>query len=188
MNKLIKIEISLALVLTLIAIIVWGVFLNERNTANNPPENDEQMEEKVDTNLNFGFEFEEENLTIENNQEFTLNVNTNGIEEKIEAAEAILTFNPLIFRAIEIENGNVFETYIGEEIDNEVGIVRLSGAFSDEGTNSDGIFMSIIFQRVSEGLGTISIVGSESSSEAKSKVTTESTGEADVRGDVLNIN
>ena len=98
--------------------------------------------------------------TVGVGQTFSLQINITPVEP-ISSAACNLSFNPSILQALEVENGNLFEIWLGglglPIIDNVNGTITYIIGASNDLKTEEGIFVVITFQAIAEGTSYINI-------------------------------
>lgn len=115
--------------------------------------------------------------------------------EESAGSDIDIVYNPAQIEALSIEKGNVYDTYLGEKIDNQLGKVTLSGLVkigSTKGYNGKGTFATINWRTKNKGNAKIKfdfISGNKNDSnvagfsDAKDKLSAVSNGKYFVEGD-----
>lgn len=91
-------------------------------------------------------------------QQFQSRIMLDTEQKAVAGADAFLTFNPSILKAVKIEKGAIFNQYLGINIDNENGSLSASGIISldnDAGWSGSGVFATIVFEGLSTGTSQI---------------------------------
>lgn len=185
MAKIMKIEITIAVILTIVAISVWAAYFNNQN---NSIDSNVEIEQSSEVNNTFNFTFESDTVSVGMNESIQLPILTSGISNSVTGAELILKYDPSVIQINKLEKGTAFDLYLGDEIDSNLGIAKISGAFSNEREVSDEVFTTLELTRINEGITEIDILGSEDDSTQKSKVSLTNNTEEEVSGGVITIN
>ncbi len=193
MSNFQKIQLSLAAILTLLGVVVWGVYFNQQTSEEDQKEIVKETQES-DTKLfpnnpiSFNLEFESQDIVLGLNEESSVNITTNGLSSNVSASEIFVNYDPETILVNSISKGTAFDSYVGEEINEELGLVKLSGGNLDQGKEEDEVFMTLNIQRIAEGETSLVIVGDNEFGEMPSKVISFSEEEIIINGDTLIIN
>lgn len=124
----------------------------------------------------------EENIAVEAGETFDLNVNINASGENIDTARLVLTYDPLVVRAVSVVlNGEFNRSAPGNYIDNKSGKVYWGGFTLGEPLSANSSFAKVTFKSEQAGKATVS-VSSESKliSDGEERIDSERFGKASV--------
>ena len=124
----------------------------------------------------------EENIAVEAGKTFDLNVNINASGENIDTARLVLTYDPLVVRAVSVVlNGEFNRSAPGNYIDNKSGKVYWGGFTLGEPLSTNSSFAKVTFKSEQAGKATVN-VSSESKliSDGEEKIDSEQLGKASV--------
>lgn len=96
------------------------------------------------------------------NEIFPMNIDVSGIEHPINAVQADIQFDPKVLQVYEIiKDASFAEVFIQEEVNNNVGFVRLTGGLPNPGFSGEsGRFATILFQSVAQGVADVEFLPS----------------------------
>lgn len=112
---------------------------------------------------NFLFEFDPSVIELADSEERKINIYVfSEMFHELKGIDLRMAFDPEVLEITSVDPGDMFDLYLGEEIDSDNGLVTLSGAgYAGDTGATVRTFMTITVKRISEGPTLLSVLGQD---------------------------